>query len=149
MTTLLLLILSPIVVSTLSARSDSSRDRNAQYQMWKARQDEINRSDYLVDKFDEPRIIKIQPAIYPDSAKTSGLEGEVWVWILVDTTGKPACTRVIKSAGTSFDSAALEAIQQSQFEPRLVNGVKQESAMVLPFRFRMKDNQLESIRQTF
>ena len=133
-----LLVFSAVVASCLFGQSESSRNCDDQYQRWKARQDQNEGSKFYGDTFDEPSIIKIQPAVYPDSAKKYGLEADLKVWILIDTTGKPVCTKIVQGARADFEDAVLLAIQNSQFKPVVFKGVKQESAIVLPFRFRMK-----------
>ena len=60
-------------------------------------------------------------AVYPPEMRASGAEGVVILELTIDTTGKVANARILKSA-QGFDEAAIAAVNQWVFEPTLMNG---------------------------
>jgi TonB family protein len=77
--------------------------------------------------------------VYPDSAKKYGIEGDLVVWFIVDTIGRPQCAIILHKIGNGMDEAALLAIQEWRFKPVIVNGKKQISPMTMPFRFQINN----------
>lgn len=64
-----------------------------------------------------PRRIAGALAAYPDAARRLRLEGTVALDILVDSKGRPAEMRVVRSAGELLDEAVLAAARTWRFEP--------------------------------
>ncbi len=90
---------------------------------------DIDDDDYLpgFDEFVPVEIIaemihQEKPA-YPAMALTIGLEGTVWISVLVGKDGNVKDARVFKSSGTkSLDLSALEASHKNKFKPAIQNG---------------------------
>ena len=60
--------------------------------------------------------------IYPPIARAYGLRGEVVLEATVDREGRVVSSRVVRSIPV-LDEAAINAIRQWRFHPRMVNGV--------------------------
>ncbi|MBU0984975.1 MAG: energy transducer TonB, partial [candidate division Zixibacteria bacterium] len=60
---------------------------------------------------------------YPSLAQNAGIEGTVWIKVLVDTKGKVVRAAVHKSSGNhEIDEAALKASRKSRFNPATLAG---------------------------
>lgn len=66
------------------------------------------------------RIHYVAPA-YPPLARTARVEGTVILEAVLDTAGRVREARILRSVPL-LDAAALEAVQQWQFTPTLLNG---------------------------
>ncbi|MFP5518883.1 MAG: TonB family protein [Bdellovibrionia bacterium] len=74
--------------------------------------------EFLVTKM--PKVKKEVRPPYPPEAKREGIEGSVIFEILIDANGKVREAKLIKGMGYGLDEAALEAIQQFEFEPAMM-----------------------------
>ena len=86
-----------------------------------------------------PQIVKRVIPIYPPMAMRAGLEGTVYVKILVDKDGKPKKAVVIKSTTEIFNDAAVEAALQFIFTPAVMNNGPVKVWVAVPFKFKLKD----------
>jgi protein TonB len=86
-----------------------------------------------------PQIVKRVFPEYPEMAVRAGLEGTVWVKILVDKDGKPKKAVVIKSTTEIFNQAAEKAAVQFVFTPAVMNNGPVKVWVSIPFRFQLKD----------
>jgi len=74
--------------------------------------------------YDElPVPIKEVKPEYPPLARQAGIEGVVWVKILVDKNGKVRNALIFKPSGASagFEEAALAAVKQNEYKPAISN----------------------------
>jgi len=62
------------------------------------------------------------PPDYPESARREGLEGTIWLRVLVDQNGKVAQAVVIKSVREDLDQAALENAWKVEYTPAKSKG---------------------------
>jgi protein TonB len=90
--------------------------------------DEIKEGDILpLDLVDTPPVrIKSSPAVYPEHARSSGIEGTITINALVSEKGDVIDTEIltrIKNA-VGFDQASLQAVRRWKFEPATVKGIK-------------------------
>jgi protein TonB len=74
---------------------------------------------------------------FPDNARRLGLEGTVWVKMLVDKEGKVKKTVVLKSDNPMFDEAALAAAAKWTFTPAVMNNGPVAVWVSQPFRFKL------------
>lgn len=74
---------------------------------------------------------------YPDIARRAGLEGSVYVKVLVGSDGRVRSAEVVKSTNELFNDAALESAQRWTFTPALMANRTVSVWMTLPFRFRL------------
>lgn len=86
-----------------------------------------------------PQIVKKGIPVYPDMALRAGLEGTVWVKILVDKEGKPQRAVVVKSTTEIFNDAAIAAAMDFLFTPAVMNQGPVRVWVSVPFRFTLKD----------
>lgn len=67
-------------------------------------------------------ITKVQP-IYPESAKSAGVQGTVVLHAVIGMNGKPLSLRVMNSqVDTDLARSAVEAVSQWRYTPTLLNG---------------------------
>ncbi len=76
---------------------------------------------------------------YPEAARLEGVQGDVFVRFLVDTTGSVAEAEVFKSAHPALDSAALAAVREWTFTPAVCLNRPVSQYVVLPVRFVLED----------
>jgi protein TonB len=69
-------------------------------------------------------INSVQPD-YPDLARRSGLEGTVWLEVLIDKDGNVRDAYVVKcnNSDRGFEEAALAAAWKSVWKPAVSNGL--------------------------
>lgn len=75
--------------------------------------------------------------VYPDEAREAGVQGVVILEVTVDATGHIADARVLRSIPL-LDTAALEAAQQWEFEPTLLNGRPVSVIMTVTVNFALQ-----------
>lgn len=88
-----------------------------------------------VEKLPMP-IKQVRPD-YPDIARRAGIEGTVWVKILVDKEGRAKKAIVLKSDSEIFDEPALKAALQWVFAPAMMNSGPVTVWVAIPFRFQL------------
>ena len=91
-----------------------------------------------------PQIVRKAIPVYPEMAVRAGLEGVVWVKILVDKEGKPLKTAVIKSSAEIFNDPATAAAMQFLFTPAVMNQGPVKVWVTIPFRFKLKEAKVPS-----
>lgn len=75
---------------------------------------------------------------YPKIARKRGQEGEVIIEVWLDKTGQQTKRLVIKSSGFNIlDQSALNAVEEWQFKPYIVNGIPMASRARLPINFSL------------
>lgn len=102
--------------------------------------------DIMIDEEEPPDFVpvekqpvpvkQVQPD-YPDLARRAGLEGTVWVKILVDKEGKAKKAVVMKSDSEIFEEPALAAARQWVFTPAIMNNGPVAVWAAVPFRFKL------------
>ena len=127
--------------SNLFAQTDSAGNCENEFQYWAKLRQERQRSEFRGDIEAFPKVLKEVAPVYPDSARKYGIEGDLIVWFIVDTTGKPQCARVLEKVGNGMDEAALLAIRDWRFKTLTFPSKKQISPMTMPFKFRLNAKQ--------
>ena len=89
-----------------------------------------------------PRQVSGPSLRYPEMLRQAGVEGQVVLDFVIDTTGhvEPASVRIISTAHSLFDSAARDVILGSVYTPARVQGA--------PVRVRVQQSLLFSIEGT-
>ncbi len=84
-----------------------------------------------------PRALEWVIPEYPHLARRSGLEGTVWVNMLVDQDGHVRDVRIAKASGVSagFERVTLEAARRTRFSPAIQNGLPIAVWISVPYRF--------------
>ena len=80
---------------------------------------------------------KVQP-VYPDAARTSGVEGTVVLHAVVGMDGKPLSLQVMNGqVDPQLARAAIEAVSQWRYAPTLLNGEPIEIDTTISVNFRL------------
>lgn len=83
-----------------------------------------------------PAYLKNPAPIYPRRAQEAGWQGLVILEALVQSDGRPARIKVLKSSGYKIlDESALKAVQKWQFLPARVGNFPFSSWVKIPVRF--------------
>ncbi len=85
----------------------------------------------------QPVPVKQVSPEYPEIAQRAGVEGTVWVKILVDKEGKAKKAIIMKSDAEIFNDAAIAAAKQWVFTPALMNNGPVAVWAAIPFRFKL------------
>jgi TonB family protein len=106
-------------------------------------QDIVIESDPGIDEFvpveKPPQIVQKVVPKYPEMAMRAGIEGTVWVKILVGKDGKPQKAVVVKSSTDIFNDVAIDAAMKFTFTPAYMNQGPVKVWVAFPFRFKLKD----------
>jgi TonB family protein len=78
----------------------------------------------------------VQP-VYPEEAREARVQGVVILEVTVDTAGRVGDARVLRSIPL-LDTAALDAVQQWEFEPTLLNGRPVSVIMTVTVNFALQ-----------
>jgi periplasmic protein TonB len=84
----------------------------------------------------QPRLLSGPAAVYPDSARTEHVQGDVTVDLLIDETGKIAGMTVV-SGPTLLRQAALDALRQRKYAPALLDGKATSAHIVVVLHFQL------------
>jgi protein TonB len=76
---------------------------------------------------------------YPESLRSSGIEGEVLVQFVVNEGGRyePGTLKVMQSSNPAFTAAVKTALPQMRFSAARVGGRKVQQLVQLPFEFHL------------
>jgi TonB family protein len=83
-----------------------------------------------------PRIM-ISPR-YPEGLRHVGIEGIVWMKLLISSHGDVSQAHILKSDNDGFNQAALRAAIQWKFTPAYVGDSAISCWAALPMRFRLR-----------
>ncbi|MHB8930647.1 MAG: TonB family protein [Melioribacteraceae bacterium] len=86
-----------------------------------------------------PEMIESVKPAYPEIAKRAGIEGKVFVKVLLGKDGNPKKAVVIKSENEIFNKAATDAALKSKFSPAMDKGNPIAVWIVLPYKFALND----------
>jgi protein TonB len=80
------------------------------------------------------------PPRYPETLRRAGIEGEVVVKFVVDTTGRVDMTslEVVRATHDAFVLAVRESIAKLRFNPSMVGDRKVPALAMMPFHFTLK-----------
>jgi TonB family protein len=86
-----------------------------------------------------PTLVKRADPKYPDAALKAKIQGTVYIQALVNTEGKVAEVKVIKSDAKELDSAAIDAAKNFVFEAAKAKGKPVATWVTIPFKFRLEE----------
>ncbi len=76
--------------------------------------------------------------IYPEQARTKGVEGKVFVQFVVDENGKLTDVKAVKGIGAGCDQEAVRVIRESDiWNPGVQSGKRVKVRMILPITFKL------------
>ncbi|HEX2717593.1 MAG TPA: TonB family protein [Gemmatimonadaceae bacterium] len=92
-------------------------------------------SDATVDE--PPRAVREIVPRYPEALRAAGVEGEVVVMFVIDTTGRARqeSLRVISASHEQFATAVMATLRDARFAPGRVNGRAVPTLVQRSFRF--------------
>jgi TonB family protein len=130
------------VILPVAYKLDAEKDLTVE-EKWKANHgnSEYPAPDKYIEVEKMAEIISAGTPIYPEEAKRNKIEGKVFVKVLVDKEGTPKEAIVIKSDSEILSQPAKEAAMKSKFKPALNKGVPTDIWVVLPYRFKLDDNE--------
>lgn len=100
--------------------------------------DPPNCSEYDCSPYDSaPAAIHQEYPAYPPSALKARIEGDVWIRVFADTSGRGVYACVSSSNSDALNRAALESIVQWRFTPATLHGKRFSRWYAIPFRFRI------------
>jgi protein TonB len=76
---------------------------------------------------------------YPAELRSAGVEGEVLVQFVVDTTGlyEPGTVKILQSSHELFTAAVRDALPSLKFSPAEIGGRKVRQIVQQPFTFNI------------
>ena len=88
-----------------------------------------------------PRFIRQRKPRYPETARRAGIEGRVFVGVLISESGKPVRAQVMKrepADETVFDKSAINAVMKSTYSPGFQSGKAVKVWLMIPIRFTLR-----------
>jgi len=80
-----------------------------------------------------------QAIVYPENAKTAGVQGKVYVSFVVNKNGEVTDAKVVRSANPMLDQAAIDAIMKlKKFTPGTNKGEPVSVQYTLPINFKLQ-----------
>ena len=92
-----------------------------------------------------PQIYRVVSPVYPRSLRLQSAGGDVLVDFVVDTTGRVANPKAIKSAHPALSERAVEAVRQWRFYPGTKDGHAVNYHMQVPVRFEIGEERLDGV----
>jgi protein TonB len=89
-----------------------------------------------LDRVPQVRGMRAEPK-YPPDLKRAGVEGEVQVFLVVETNGRVVEASIHKSSNPGFNQPAIDAVLRWRFEPGLVKGKPVAFKMIAPINFNI------------
>jgi len=86
------------------------------------------------------RLLKQAPAIYPETARSEGREGNVTLKAVIGKDGTIVSATVLPGADADLAAAAEQAVRQWVYEPTLLNGQPVETVTTVEINFRLGAN---------
>jgi len=74
---------------------------------------------------------------YPEIARLAGIEGTVYLKVLVDEKGNVEKTKVEQGAKEILDNSALQAAKKAKFSPAMLNNKPVKVWVILPVAFKL------------
>jgi TonB family protein len=89
-----------------------------------------------------PRILSKEPPIYPFLAMQKGVQGQVIVDLIVDSTGRPTNPKAV-SGPQELQRAAVEAVSAWQFAPASLLSRPVPVEMLVPVDFKLRSFEID------
>ncbi len=96
--------------------------------------------DTFITVTDQPVKLKDVRPVYPDVARKAGVEGDVWVKVLIDTSGSVLDATTLRTSGVKeLDNSALDAARQTLWKPAEQDGKKVRLWVTYKVSFKLGD----------
>jgi TonB family protein len=89
----------------------------------------------------QPQATKTATPGYPEVLKRAGIQGEAFITLSIDATGKVDSASVLRATHEGFGQAAKAAAMKWEFSPALRNGKPIRSDVVVPFKFKLSEDE--------
>lgn len=89
-----------------------------------------------------PTVVSTPRLIYPEMARIAGLEGRVFVRVLISEEGKPMKAEIVKRIPgdqTVFDKEAVRIAMETKYTAGVQNGRRVRVWMTIPVRFTLHE----------
>ncbi|NTW53658.1 MAG: energy transducer TonB [Chlorobaculum sp.] len=96
----------------------------------------------VIDCQNPPTVVRTPSLVYPETARILGLEGKVFVRVLIDEDGCPIKAEIAKRIPfdcSVFDYEAERIAMESTYTPGVLNGRKVRVWMTIPIRFTLHE----------
>jgi protein TonB len=93
-----------------------------------------------LDKYPEPVggiEAMIKNIVYPQTAKDQGIQGKVFVKVIIDEKGNVSETSILKSVNKDCDKAAMDAIKKTKFTPGIKDNKPVKAEVTIPIMFKL------------
>lgn len=149
MRTIKVILLTSVLILTASAQSkDSTKAEIPSIDIQPQGLDYSKKTDkpqedsvyFVADQMPEPigGIKEIQERIkYPTEAKIKGIEGKVYILVVVDDWGDVEEAQVLEGIGGGCDEAALKAVKETKFIPGKDKGKYVKVQVAIPIVFKL------------
>jgi len=87
-----------------------------------------------------PGFLDQKKPAYPEMARTAGIEGKVFVSVLIGEDGRPIKAKVMKRVPADcdvFDAVAIRSVMESRYYPGIQNGSPIKVWFTVPIRFQL------------
>lgn len=87
-----------------------------------------------------PGFLDQKKPAYPEMARTAGIEGKVFVSVLIGEDGRPIKAKVMKRLPADcsvFDAVAIKSVMDSKYYPGIQNGSPIKVWFTVPIRFQL------------
>jgi TonB family protein len=111
-------------------------------EMEKKRQELEKDAVRAIGKIKPPKLIKMVKPVYPEIARQANVEGVVILEIKTDEDGRVMATRVLRSIPL-LDQAAIDAVKQWVYEPKLIDGKPQKILFTGTVSFKLDEKDVE------
>ena len=91
----------------------------------------------VANEIKPPKIVKEVFPVYPEAARSAGVQGEVILGVRTDEQGRVVDTMVLKSVPL-LDQAAIDAVRQWVYEPFLKDGKPTAAVFSVTVNFRLQ-----------
>jgi TonB family protein len=88
-----------------------------------------------------PKLLSRAEPVYPREALRQGIEGKVYVQVLVERDGSVAEVIVLKSDADVLNQSALDAARKFKFAPAMKDKSPIAARVMIPFQFRLSSGE--------
>ena len=85
----------------------------------------------------QPQPLNTVTPVYPETARKSNTEGDVWIKLLIMSDGSVKRGFVLQTTDIVFNKPSLTAAMQWTFTPAKVNGKNINVYVSIPFKYRL------------
>lgn len=89
---------------------------------------------------EKPALVSGPPPVYPEILRQDSVEGDVWLQVIVDTTGQPEprTLKILMAEDSLFGVEASRIVLGSRFKPARVDGKAVRVLVLLPVKFTLR-----------